>query len=47
LGLYVYTFQTVGVGTAANWVNQATINQNIVTGSVDQFYFNWNGNGVT
>jgi len=46
LGLYVYTFQTVGVGTAANWVNQATINQNIVTGSVDQFWFLWNGNHV-
>ena len=47
LGLYVYTFQTVGVGNAASWIDASTINYNIVTGSVDQFYFLWNGVNVT
>ena len=46
MGLYVYTFQSIGVGTIANWVNQASINSNIVTGAVDQFWFLWRGNGV-
>jgi len=46
MGLYVYTFQSIGVGTSANWVDTASVNANIVTGSVDQFWFLWRGNNV-